>query len=292
MKIVCPTCRTPYDLNPEALGSDGRQVRCVRCKTIWFAEFPARPPHIIPAGENTPPTTPAAPFSAAPEAGGAVPMPEAGNAFAETESGPLSEAAAADAESHGAADVDAAPEAGALALSPEIRVDIESVAARRITGWRARRLSLPQWRMRKLAAAIIVLAAIDASLIIGRADVVRILPQTASLFETIGLPVNVRSLAFKDIRTSHEQHDGAPVLVVEGVIAATGDAITDIPRLRFSIGAANGHEIYAWTALPKRTKLAPGETLPFRTRLASPPQQGRSVKVRFFTRHDLATGLP
>jgi hypothetical protein len=65
----------------------------------------------------------------------------------------------------------------------------------------------------------------------------------------------------------------------------------DVPRLRFAISAANGHEIYAWTALPTRAKLSPGEVLPFRTRLASPPEQGRTVKIRFFNRRDIATGL-
>src|SRR5215510_14117649 len=34
----------------------------------------------------------------------------------------------------------------------------------------------------------------------------------------------------------------------------------------------------------------PGETLPFRTRLASPPRDGQEVLVRFFNRRDLAAG--
>jgi hypothetical protein len=79
--------------------------------------------------------------------------------------------------------------------------------------------------------------------------------------------------------------------VVDGTIVATGRKVVDVPRVRFAIQAANGHEIYAWTTLPTRTKLAPGEALPFRSRLASPPEQGRSVKIRFFNRQDIASGL-
>lgn len=142
-----------------------------------------------------------------------------------------------------------------------------------------------------LAAAIIALAVIDAGLIVGRAEVVRILPQTASLFASIGLPVNLRDLAFKDIKTTWEEQDGATMLVVGGTIVATAKTVVDLPRLRFAIGTVNGQEIYAWTALPTRTELAPGETLAFRTRLASPSEQGRSINIRFFTRPDLATGL-
>ena len=35
-----------------------------------------------------------------------------------------------------------------------------------------------------------------------------------------------------------------------------------------------------------RASWAPGEAVPFRSRLASPPPDGRDVQVRFFTRRD------
>jgi hypothetical protein len=197
--------------------------------------------------------------------------------------------AAADA-AHGAlADDLSAPPPDASAANT---VDIESVAAvppempRRV-----KRRAKPIWRSHALGAAIFLLMGLNIALILGREQVVRVVPQTASLFETIGLPVNLRNLAFREIKTTEELHDGVTILVIEGKIVATGYEPADVPRLRFSIGAANGHEIYAWTALPTRTRLAPGEVLPFRTRLASPPEQGRFVKVRFFTRYDLASGL-
>jgi hypothetical protein len=37
--------------------------------------------------------------------------------------------------------------------------------------------------------------------------------------------------------------------------------------------------------------LGPFESLPFRTRLASPPADGRDIQVRFFTRRDAVAGL-
>jgi hypothetical protein len=187
------------------------------------------------------------------------------------------------------ADDAAAEPPAAASVAP---VDIESVAARRMAMQRPlKRQQRRRLRISKLAIAGLVLAMADAALIVCRADVVRMLPQTASLFEAVGLPVNLRHLEFKDIRTAQESHDGVNILLVEGNILATGRGVAEVPRLRFAIGAGNGHEIYAWTALPTRTRLAPGETLAFRTRLASPPEQGRSVKVRFFNRLDLATGL-
>ncbi len=48
-----------------------------------------------------------------------------------------------------------------------------------------------------------------------------------------------------------------------------------------------GQEVYAWTALPERSLLSPGETMTFRSRLASPPPDTRDMLVRFFNRRDL-----
>jgi hypothetical protein len=80
------------------------------------------------------------------------------------------------------------------------------------------------------------------------------------------------------------------VLVVEGAIVNMTRTTLDVPRLRFAVRNGTGHEVYAWTALPSRPLLASGETLPFRTRLASPPADGRDVIVRFFNRRDVVAG--
>jgi hypothetical protein len=42
---------------------------------------------------------------------------------------------------------------------------------------------------------------------------------------------------------------------------------------------------------PPRSILGPGEALPFRFRLASPPADSREVQVRFFKQHDVVAGL-
>jgi hypothetical protein len=120
---------------------------------------------------------------------------------------------------------------------------------------------------------------------------VRVAPQTASLYAAIGLPVNLRGLTFTDVTTSTESHDGVQVLVVEGNIASASTRVVEVPRLRFSVRNRGGQEVYAWTALPTRSVLAPGETLAFRSRLASPPPDARDVLVRFFNRRDLVAGL-
>lgn len=142
-----------------------------------------------------------------------------------------------------------------------------------------------------LPSAILVLVAVLAALLGWRADVVRVLPQTASLYAAIGLPVNLRGLAFEDVKTSREIQDGVPVLVVEGRIVNVSKLMLEVPRIRFALRSQTGNEVYNWTTLPTRPVLSPNAEQTFRTRLASPPGEGREVMVRFFSRRDLLGGM-
>ena len=130
----------------------------------------------------------------------------------------------------------------------------------------------------------------DAVLVGWRNDVVRILPQTASFYSMLGLPVNLRGLALDGVTTTTEQHEGVPILVVEGSVVNDTRKIVDVPRLKFVVRNAANEEIYSWTAVPPRATLPPGEAVSFRSRLASPPTDGRDVLVRFVTRHDIIAG--
>jgi hypothetical protein len=166
--------------------------------------------------------------------------------------------------------------------------DVESVAARRArTAARRRRnrLRIP------LPVAIAALAVMCAALIGWRKDIVRHAPQLASFYNAIRLPVNLRGLEFAEVKIGNEIHDGVPVLVIEGLIVSTVSTPVDVPRLRFALRSTTGAEVYSWTAQPSQPVLGPFETLPFRSRLASPPADGSDIQVRFFTRRDAVAGL-
>ena len=106
----------------------------------------------------------------------------------------------------------------------------------------------------------------------------------------VGLDVNLRGLAFKDLKITNETIEGKPVLVIEGMIVGTSKDPVGIPRLRFSVRDAQGAEIYAWNAVLEQPVLKPGERAWFKSRLASPPPEGRNIDVRFFNRRDIAGG--
>jgi hypothetical protein len=173
------------------------------------------------------------------------------------------------------------PEPGQAEIDAD---DIESYAARR-ERMKARRKQ--SRRSSRWTAIVLVLFSFNVALIGARDEVVRYLPQTASLFAAIGLPVNLRHLKFEKVHISKEAQDGVNVLIVEGIIVSDSKKPVSVPRLRFAARNATGQEVYTWTTLPARSILGPGETLEFRSRLASPPADAADVMVRFFTAHDV-----
>jgi predicted Zn finger-like uncharacterized protein len=331
MLIACPKCSTSYQVDASSLAPAGRSVRCVRCQHVWFATstvpmaeiarahradiaaFSAsmtasaqameqpEPPPAASAGDNVATWTasPMASTDAVPALeGGASAVPDTGAeaaVAAPPTADPPAEEVAQAAEPTVVADAPALaptdqPHPARQADTPPVGEDIETVAARRAKHEARRRRW--RWPLPGLATAILALIALNTALVAWRADIVRLLPQTAAFYAAIRLPVNLRGLVFTDVTTIKETQDGVQVLLVEGTIASTGKRAVEVPRLRFAVRNDAGQEIYAWTALPNRKVLTPGETLAFRSRLASPPREGSQVLVRFFNRRDLVAGNP
>ncbi len=74
MIIACPACNTRYVVPDNAIGDDGRTVRCAKCKHSWFQEavFDLPPQNEVEAPEPVaepapPPSPPPAPPPPAPE---------------------------------------------------------------------------------------------------------------------------------------------------------------------------------------------------------------------------------
>ncbi|MGE3148350.1 MAG: zinc-ribbon domain-containing protein [Pseudorhodoplanes sp.] len=316
MLIVCPHCATSYDVAPTHLGESGRSVRCVRCRQVWFAENPKSEPQAADpadgrrAEEDLSPAmlTPALPESSPASAADEAPesrttLTDVEQAVAEDERA-MAEAADLPVDDRGPADIINAPpivppQQPETAENPEAAEpeagfphdgrDLEMLVARRAKRMMTRkrgRSALPA-----MPALIVVLLTIVATLLLWRKDVVRIAPQTASLYAKIGLPVNLRGLSFAKIKTGKDSQDGVDVLVLEGQIVSESRQPVEVPRLRFAIRNAAGYEIYSWTALANQTTIAPGQAVAFRSRLASPPADGHDVTVRFFSRRDTVAGL-
>jgi predicted Zn finger-like uncharacterized protein len=89
------------------------------------------------------------------------------------------------------------------------------------------------------------------------------------------------SLVFRDVTSQLVEADGARLLVVEGAIANGGTEPARLHPLEFLVRNGNEQVLATWTAPPPQPTLAAGETARFATRLASPPADGRQVRVHF-----------
>jgi hypothetical protein len=165
---------------------------------------------------------------------------------------------------------------------------VETAAARR-TRRNVRRLAL-RWPLSSLQSGILALALVNIVLIGWRSEVVRVMPQTASFYALLGLPVNLRGLSFDNVVTTTEQHEGVPTLVVGGNIFNSARKTEDVPKVKFILRNAARQEIYAWTAALPRNALQPGEVEAFHARLASPPPDAHDLILRFVNRRDILAG--
>jgi predicted Zn finger-like uncharacterized protein len=331
MLIVCPSCATPYDVEPAILQRNGRQVRCVRCRTVWSVEMNQADQLLAAAAALAPQVGVAeahegaatereevavaasANFSGAPQwADPSLDADWEGNRQPEAAAEPVGDGLNSGPESPSdyQPDADDPVEVEAPPIAPvdldagrppldiegdhedapdeEQPEDIETAAARRYPrGVKRQRewLVLSRWQI-----VILVLIVVDAILIGWRRDFVRVLPQTASFYATLGMPVNLRGLSFAEVATSMEAHEGVPILVVHGDIVNDTGGLVEVPRLKFIVRNAAKQEIYSWTAVPSQPQLEAYQAEAFVARLASPPPGSTDVLVRFLNRLDFGVG--
>lgn len=275
MLIVCPTCASQYELDAAKLGPSGRKVRCASCKTSWHVE-------------------PEAVFPEAPDAAET-------QALLEEE---LVRAAALDAEiSAVAAEADAKVAAAEAEFEAEadLYVDLDAATEPESEAESAPIVATPAGRRQKIqrkaaasrrarpprrGAALPTAAALAGLALLGllawqRNAVVAIAPQLADVFELAGLPVNVRGLSLSALESGLVEDGQNRFLIVEGDVTNISRHKTSVPPIEVAVNDAAGTTLYRWTAQPPRPNLEPAELVRFRARLASPPEKGQSVHVRF-----------
>jgi len=307
MLIVCPNCATSYGVAMASLRPAGgftRKLRCQRCRWVWQAQL-SDTDKLKVAADAVPPvrrTMAAIAQATADAAWSALPRLRRATTVLADEL----EAAGTQAERAPVGGPSTEPAGAERARAPATR-PIERIAAtlapgagavsrQRLWWWRLWRLNWRQsWRqfwwlrrpsLSRLQCIILALALTDAAIIGERADVVWAMPQTASFFAALGLPVNLRGFHFDRLAAMAERRDGEPVLIVQGAIGNSTTASADVPLLRFAIRNAEHQEIYSWTAAAGRGRLSAGHKLAFRSELILPPPDTRDVVVRFVGRDD------
>jgi hypothetical protein len=129
---------------------------------------------------------------------------------------------------------------------------------------------------------ILVVLLIGYSAVRYRQEIAVIWPQSAGVYERLGLKVNAQGLDFVDVNYHRESEDGQLVLAVTGRIVNASPRELPVPQsVRVSLADSGNHELYHWNFTPGVQSLRPGQSAPFTTRLSSPPSGARHLEVRF-----------
>ncbi|SFJ43672.1 MJ0042 family finger-like domain-containing protein [Bosea sp. OK403] len=247
MLIVCPSCSSRYELDAAKLGPAGRKVRCASCQTSW---------HVDPAQED---------------------FPEAPSA-AETQ-------ALLNEELERASEIDA--QISAVASEHTDTVEALPPQPRKPgKGKHSPANGAQTGQPRPRHAATFVALGLGGAALLGllvwqRNLAVRGAPQLAIVFEKLGLPINVRGLSWSAVESGLVEDGQNRFLVVEGDVTNISKGRAPMPPIEVAVKDAAGQTLYTWTTEPPRPSLEPAELVRFRARLASPPEAGKSVLVRF-----------
>lgn len=311
MILECPNCDTHYEL-PVELPPEGRKVRCASCQHIWQAMPPEEKTEdeagddvmegFAPIGgetvsesedeaseKSTEPNLAALDeftddeiVFKADDPGGETAEPaavaEAEPETSEEEPKISGDDILSDAEMQKAFSAAVAEAGVAEEPAPEPEPESPPIV---IGKARKKRGSLPVNLAAGWAVLAVALAGIVSFAYFQRVKVVQLLPGAASAYERIGLPVNVRGLAFEDVKYSWETSAGRPVLEVAGEIVNITSKPLRVPTVVFGLRTKEKVEVYQWAADVRSDMLPPGERTAFAAQIPTPPKSIRDVQVRF-----------
>ncbi len=308
MFIQCPACSTRYEMPDGSLKAEGRKVRCASCKEVWLAK-----PDVVKIEEDEA-------VSLTPES--IDPVNTRINLKVERTTDDDLTVSNEEELENSQDDIDAlfdTPSAeefagGMVEEPPLVNVSVKPatrmamfkswMSARRskkvakpavITkisaskATQSKKIRTKKFPMAASVAAVLFLG-LGASLVY-RENVVSVLPQSAKIYQFVGLPVNLRGVVIQNVTSRIALEQGNPELTVEGEITNVTRHVAKLSRLRFAIRSENGREIYSWKASADKPVLEPGESIKFKRKLSGPPEEGHDVLVRFEAKGDMVAGV-
>jgi predicted Zn finger-like uncharacterized protein len=296
MIISCPSCGASFNIKPEALGPNGRSVKCSKCAHRWHAtadeEAPgAQAAAAAPAAVSADPVfPPAADVDAAPAPIAEAPQPD--DAAPPAAESAAEDAHAEDAPANEPPDAPPAPvmpppdmrEALGLAVGAS---DAEDEAAPSRSRRRAKAPARKPRRntARVLSIFVLLLAVCGAAgtAVFMKNEIMIWLPATERLYAMVGIVPEVlgRGLQIVEPKPKKEIDGNDEILIVEGEIRNITEKPVEVPLMRGALLDAQGKELQIWTFTAAKSRIAPGELAQYRTEFRNPPAEAESLDITF-----------
>ncbi|MBV9330924.1 MAG: DUF3426 domain-containing protein [Alphaproteobacteria bacterium] len=127
----------------------------------------------------------------------------------------------------------------------------------------------------------VILFLVGWTAIFFRGDIAAVVPQSATVYKAVGLRLGTSGVQFAAVTNRLEEDGGTHVLIVSGKVVNRTNRELAVPKIRIALTDRHRRELYHWPVTPQLASLKPGESTPFRTRLANPPEDIHQVKVTF-----------
>lgn len=244
MIIACPACSTRYVVPDNAVGVDGRTVRCARCRHSWFQAGPELPERAEPAA-----VTPAEPAESAVEPVQPIvapveepptppPLPRAARREAEA------------AETEGQSPFDHQPP------------------------FRPRRNPAKLWTMAAVAFALTVAGLGGAAWYFG---VPQWLPGAG---QTFGADRPDLELSFPPEKQDRRQlPNGTEYFGASGTVSNVGKDVRALPAILIVLRDSRDKVVKTWEVPPPQDELAPGESVTINAAVTDVPKSAKVAEI-------------
>lgn len=274
MILSCPDCETRFVVKDDAIGPNGRTVRCSNCSVTWFV---AAEPDVLDLKDNQEDII-----------GGInedvdfhdhADIPSQGVPHIEQQGVPPIEQRELSGPSGHIADLGTAK-----AILHEINPDRENWEPHTIIRDKAEKKKV---RCRLFGVgmiwfvtlAILGLAALFAYLF--RAPIVNKFPAAHSIYDAFNIEATADGLRIYRTQAKGGEVDGVPTLFVSGKIKNTDRTVQDVPLIKMSFVNANGDILASWIVQPSRSVLYPSEVVEFSTQYPNPHIDAKTISYSF-----------
>ncbi|MEZ0496984.1 MJ0042-type zinc finger domain-containing protein [Sphingomonas sp. IW22] len=265
MILECTQCRTRYLVSDNAVGEEGRTVRCANCKHSWF-----QPPQVMalatphaPEAEEAPQAQ-AAPVVevAAPEPAVPAPAPEPAPAPAPVAAASAPAKPAEDGEARVYHFVDSGVD------KPRFEAFAQKSPSK------PARRSNQRWTMAAVVAGVSMLLGTGAILYTG----------APGIAAQLGLPLPGAETPLRFTERAIERRylsSGNELFVVSGKVTNPSGDTQPVPDIRAELRDPQGRIVYSWTITPEMRQLAPNASVEFSSGKLDVPVNSTQLDLSF-----------